>query len=182
MLLGLARVARGVRAKLNTPGKFKMASNQDGKVRSTPPLCLFPVAGAAGLKKLLVPCRRRTRRFAGHLEASPPVADDALTTAGHVADLQPRRKHGEFEKRVLRTMFLIGRAGKNDCVGQRAGRNENPKLEKPPEDSSRSMLQIARVVTRRRLDGVIDYAAAIRICRLKIDSAFLSAFLALDLK
>jgi hypothetical protein len=28
MLLGLARVARGVRAKLNTPGKFKMASNE----------------------------------------------------------------------------------------------------------------------------------------------------------
>jgi hypothetical protein len=39
------------------------------------------LTGAARLKKLLVPCRRRMRRFAryfaGYIEASPPVADDA---------------------------------------------------------------------------------------------------------
>ena len=52
--------------------------------------------------------------------------------AGRVADLQARRNNGEFEKRAQQTM--IGGTGKNDCEGQRAGRNKTTNHEKPSED------------------------------------------------
>jgi hypothetical protein len=51
-----------------------------------------------------------------------------------VADLQARRNHCEFEKRVQQTVFVVGGTGKNDCEGESAGGNKNPTLEKPSED------------------------------------------------
>ena len=54
--------------------------------------------------------------------------------AGDVADLQTRDQHGEFKKRAQQAVLDISGSDENRDEDERARRDENPNLEKPPEN------------------------------------------------
>jgi hypothetical protein len=74
--------------------------------------------------------RRRTR-------AGCPWRCDTLRMkkqAGDVADLQTSDQPGEFKKRAQQAVLDISRSDENRGEDERAHRDENPNLEKPPEN------------------------------------------------
>jgi hypothetical protein len=54
--------------------------------------------------------------------------------ARNVADLQTSDQHGEFEKRAQQALLDTSGSDENRAEDDRARRDENPNLEKPPEN------------------------------------------------
>jgi hypothetical protein len=85
------------------------------------------------LSPLLVEQRLRAGRFSLALRHA---GNEKGKQAGDVADLQTCDQHGEFEKRAKQAALDIGRSDENRGEDERARRDENQNLEKPPENRS----------------------------------------------
>ena len=54
--------------------------------------------------------------------------------AGEVADLKTCDQHGEFKKRAQQAVLAVSGSDENRGEDERARRDKNPNLEKPPEN------------------------------------------------
>jgi hypothetical protein len=85
---------------------------------------------------LPMPCRRYWRSR-GRTRAGFPWRCDTLgmkKQAGDVADLKTCDQHGEFKKRAQQSVFDISGSDENRGEDERARRDENQNLEKPPKN------------------------------------------------
>jgi hypothetical protein len=75
---------------------------------------------------------QRTR--AGGFSLALGHAGNKGKQAGDVADLKTCDQHGEFKKRAQQAVLDISGSGENRGEDERARRDENQNLEKPPEN------------------------------------------------